>query len=146
MTHVLRFGVSMDAELLTAFDQLINRKGYANRSEALRDLVRQSLIESQWSQADQPTVAVLCVVCDRSADPLARLTELQSGFTDQVLSTLRMPMDQRQHLVVMVLRGLAGRLESFSNRVLATRGVIHGQLVMTGAGTDSGSSSAPAGS
>jgi CopG family nickel-responsive transcriptional regulator len=135
MTHLLRFGVSMDAELLAAFDQLIARKGYANRSEALRDLVRDAIVESQWASGDKPTVAALCMVYDHHhSDLSARLTALQHDFTDRIVSSLHVHLDHRHCLEVIVLRGPAGALQSFADRVLAIRGVKHGQLVMTGTG------------
>ncbi|HRX83893.1 MAG TPA: nickel-responsive transcriptional regulator NikR [Phycisphaerae bacterium] len=135
MTHLLRFGVSMDAELLAAFDQLISRKGYANRSEALRDLVRDAIVETQWANADEPTVAALCMVYDHhQAELSAKLTALQHDFTEHIISTLHVHLDHRHCLEVVVLRGPAGELKQFSDRMLATRGVKHGQLVMTGTG------------
>lgn len=135
MTHLLRFGVSMDAELLAAFDQLITRKGYANRSEALRDLVRDAIVENQWSDGRAPTVAALCMVYDHhQSDLAAKLTSLQHDFTDRIVSTLHVHLDHRHCLEVIVLRGQPGELKTFSDRMLATRGVKHGQLVMTGTG------------
>lgn len=135
MTHLLRFGVSMDAELLAAFDQLITRKGYANRSEALRDLVRDAIVENQWSDGREPTVAALCMVYDHhQSDLAAKLTSLQHDFTEHIVSTLHVHLDHRHCLEVIVLRGQPGVLKTFSDRMLATRGVKHGQLVMTGTG------------
>ncbi len=135
MTHVLRFGVSMDAELLAAFDLLISRKGYANRSEALRDLVRDAIVETQWANRAEPTVAALCMVYDHhQADLAAKLTAFQHDFTDHIVSTLHVHLDHRHCLEVIVLKGPAGELQGFADRVLATRGVKHGQLVQTGTG------------
>ena len=135
MPQLLRFGVSMDAELLSAFDLLISRKGYANRSEALRDLVRDAIVQSQWASRGEPTVAALCMVYDHHAHDLAaKLTGIQHDYTDHIVSSLHVHLDARHCLEVIVLRGLAGDLQSFADRVLAIRGVKHGQLVMTTTG------------
>ena len=64
MAELSRFGVSMDAELLSAFDALIEKKGYANRSEAFRDLVRDEIIKTKWTESNEPTIAALCMVFD----------------------------------------------------------------------------------
>lgn len=135
MTQLLRFGVSMDAELLAAFDQLISQKGYANRSEALRDLVREAIVRSQPTTSREPTIATLCMVYDHHLPELAsKLTALQHDFTHQIVSTLHVHLDHDHCLEVIVLRGPAADLHAFADRMLATRGVKHGQLVVTGTG------------
>lgn len=135
MSELLRFGVSMDAELLTAFDQLIDRKGYANRSEALRDLVRDALVKTQWASRNEPTMAALCMVYDHHTRELsAKLTAIQHDFATHIVSTLHVHLDTRYCLEIIVLKGRAGELENFADRMLATRGVKHGQLVMTTTG------------
>jgi CopG family nickel-responsive transcriptional regulator len=135
MTELLRFGVSMDAELLAAFDLLITRKGYSNRSEAIRDLVRDAIVKSQGADATQSTVAALCMVYDHHAPELTnRLTSLQHDFNHEVVSTLHVHLDHRHCLEVIVLRGPGAAIQTFADRLLAIRGVKHGELVMTGAG------------
>jgi CopG family nickel-responsive transcriptional regulator len=106
MTELLRFGVSMDAELLAAFDLLITRKGYSSRSEAIRDLVRDAIVKSQGADATQSTVAALCMVYDHHAPELTnRLTSLQHDFNHEIISTLHVHLDHRHCLEVIVLRG-----------------------------------------
>ncbi len=139
MSHLVRFGVSMDAELLSAFDHLIERKGYANRSEALRDLAREAVVSARWADKVEPTVAALCLVYDHHLHELsAKLTSLQHDFKHDIASTLHVHLDHRYCLEVIILRGPAGDVQAFADRIIALRGVKHGKLVMTatGAGLD----------
>src|SRR5438445_9781587 len=69
--HVDRFGVSMDPELLTAFDQLTRRRGYKSRSEAIRDIVRNALVEEEWREGDQPVIGTVTLVYDHDSHHLA---------------------------------------------------------------------------
>ena len=135
MSELQRFGVSMDAELLAAFDLLIANQGYANRSEAIRDLVRDAIVRTQWTTRDEPTVAALCMVYDHHTRELsAKLTHIQHDFSEQIVSTLHVHLDAHHCLEIIVLRGIAPELQAFADRMLATRGVKHGQLVMTTTG------------
>ena len=135
MPKTVRFGVSMDAELLAAFDTLLARRGYANRSEAIRDLAREAIIKTEWDTGAKPTVGVLCLVYDhRSGDLARRLTAAQHGRPGDVTATLHVHLDAHNCLEALVLRGLPNRLRRLADRLIATRGVKHGQLVMTTTG------------
>ena len=135
MAELSRFGVSMDAELLSAFDALIEKKGYANRSEAFRDLVRDEIIKTKWTESNEPTIAALCMVFDHHMRELSsKLTSAQHEHNEQVISSLHVHLDHNHCLEVVVMKGLAGELQEFSNRMLAIKGVKHGQLVMTATG------------
>jgi len=135
MGSVVRFGVSMDAELLSAFDHLIEQKGYGNRSEAIRDLVREALIKTRWQEGAVPAVAALCLVYDHDAYNLAkRLTDFQHDHVHRVVSTLHVHLDARNCLEIIVLKGRSDELQRLADQLISTRGVKHGQLVMTTSG------------
>ena len=135
MAKTVRFGVSMDAELLAAFDTLLARKGYANRSEAIRDLVRDAIVKTEWETDAKPTVAVLGVVYDHGAAGLAtRLTAVGHRYAREVTATLHVHLDARNCLEVLVLRGPAARLRRLADELTTIRGVKHGQLMMTTTG------------
>ena len=135
MAQTVRFGVSMDAELLAAFDTLLARKGYPNRSEAIRDMVRDAIVETEWDADEKPTVAVLCLVYDHDASGLAsRLTAVQHEHVREITATLHVHLDARNCLEVLVLRGPPAKLRHLADQLTATRGVKHGQLVMTTTG------------
>jgi CopG family nickel-responsive transcriptional regulator len=135
MAQLVRFGVSMDAELLAAFDGLIHRKGYANRSEAIRDLVRDALVQSEWDEDTAPAAAALCLVYDHhTPDLTARLTRIQHEFAESIVSTLHVHLGRRDCLEVIILRGMPGHLQRVADRLISARGVKHGRLVATTSG------------
>jgi CopG family nickel-responsive transcriptional regulator len=132
MPQLVRFGVSMDAELLAAFDGLLAAKGYANRSEAIRDLVREALVKTEWEDDEGPTTAALCLVYDHHAHDLTgRLTRMQHEDADLIVSTLHVHLDTRDCLEVVILRGMPRRLQALADRLTSVRGVKHGRLVAT---------------
>lgn len=136
MSQTVRFGVSMDAELLAALDGLLARKGYANRSEAIRDLVRDAIVEDDWDADDEPTAAVLSLVYDHHVGELAkRLTRIQHDQAGEITATLHVHLDHRHCLEVLVLRGLPRVLKKLSDKLVSTRGVKHGKLLVTTAGS-----------
>lgn len=137
MPELVRFGVSMDPALLEKFDQLIAARGYSNRSEALRDLVRAELVRQDWTDDNQPKAATLTIVYDHHhGDLTARLTELQHDYGDEIISTLHVHLDHHNCMEVLVLRGQGSRLRLLADHISSLRGVKHGQLHMTTTGHD----------
>ncbi|MDB4931458.1 MAG: transcriptional regulator, CopG family [Myxococcaceae bacterium] len=128
---LVRFGVAMDGDLLQRFDEHITGKGYANRSEALRDLVRADLVDAHL-QRDGLAVATLTLVYDHHVRELSeKLTDMQHELGEHVVSTLHVHLDHDHCLEVIVLRGPAGLIQTAADRLLATKGVEHGRLVAT---------------
>lgn len=130
-TELVRFGVAMDADLLDRFDAHLNARGYATRSEALRDLVRGALVDAHV-QGDGAAVATLTLVYDHHVRELTeRLTEMQHDLGERVVSTLHVHLDHDHCMEVIVMKGPALVLQSAADRLLATKGVEHGKLVLT---------------
>jgi len=135
MPELVRFGVSMDAELRAAFDGLIGRKGYANRSEAIRDLVRDRLVQADWDEGEGPAAAALCLVYDHHTPELSgRLTRIQHDYSESIISTLHVHLSHRDCLEVIILKGKPRQLQELADRLIATRGVKHGRLVTSTTG------------
>ena len=135
MGELVRFGVSMDSELLASFDDLIDRKGYSNRSEAIRDLVRNELVHLEWEHVDEETVATVTLVYSHEVRELAdKLLELQHESHQIVVSCLHVHLDAHNCLEVLVLRGAAGRVRQVADRLVSTKGVRHGKIAMTTTG------------
>ena len=135
MAVVTRFGVSLDEKLLAKFDRLIGKKGYANRSEAIRDLIRDSLVREQWELGDADAVGTLTLVYDHETRELEeRLTELQHAHYQSIVSTLHVHLDPHHCLEVLVLRGKAAQLKSIADKLIGTRGVKHGTFSATAEG------------
>ncbi len=132
MGEVTRFGVSLDEKLLRQFDRLIDRKGYANRSEAIRDLIREALVREQWEIGTEDAVGTITLVYDHETRDLAdKLTDLQHAHYESIVSTLHVHLDPHHCLEVLVLRGTARTLKEIADRLIGTRGVKHGTFSAT---------------
>ncbi|MGC8741438.1 MAG: nickel-responsive transcriptional regulator NikR [Candidatus Sumerlaeaceae bacterium] len=132
-----RYTVSMDARLLAKFDQLIAKQGYANRSEAIRDLIRAKLVEEQWRDAKGKVAATVTLVYDHHNHQVSeRLGDLQHHHTDLVVSATHVHLDNDNCLEVVILRGEAGRVRALADELVASKGVKHGRIVLTTEGRD----------
>ena len=135
MAGITRFGVSLEEKLRKQFDRLIERKGYANRSEAIRDLIRESLVREQWELGAEETVGTITLVYSHDTHDLTdRLNELQHAHFETIVSTLHVHLDAHNCLEVLVLRGKAANLKSIADRLIGTRGVKHGTFSATAEG------------
>ena len=130
-SSLVRFGVAMDAELLQRFDQRIATRGYPTRSEALRDLVRADLAQ-HFVAGGGMAAATLTLIYDHHVRELSeKLTAMQHELGEAVVSTLHVHLDADHCLEVIVLRGPADVLQRASDRIVSTKGVEHGRLVIT---------------
>jgi CopG family nickel-responsive transcriptional regulator len=137
MPDVIRFGISMDERLLTRFDSLSSEKGYVNRSEAIRDLIRNSLVEEQWKLGDAEAVGTVTLVYDHHFSDLSdKLTEHQHTHHESIVATLHIHLDAHNCLEVVVLRGKAGEIKRLADGLIGTKGVKHGKFVATTTGDD----------
>jgi CopG family transcriptional regulator, nickel-responsive regulator len=136
MGKLVRFGVAMDEDLLGKFDELVARRGIAtNRSEAVRDLVRDALVDEQWEAPDEEIVGTITMVFDHHANDLAeKLDSLQHAHHDKVVSSMHVHLDAHNCLEVIVVRGRSGDIRGIAEAILGTKGVKHGKLVTTTTG------------
>lgn len=135
MSDLIRFGISIDSKLLESFDGLIEQKGYANRSEALRDLIRAALIEVKWEHGEEEMVGTVTLVYNHHVRDLSdKLTEHQHVHHHQVISTLHVHLDAHNCLEVLVIRGKAHEIKKIADELIGVKGVKHGKLVMTATG------------
>jgi CopG family nickel-responsive transcriptional regulator len=134
MSTLVRTGISLDRGLLARFDQVIRRKGYGSRSEAIRDLVREHSVEADVAR-NKAIVGTLTVVYDHHQPRLAeRLIEAQHHYHGKVLATTHVHLDARNCLEVVIVRGRSAEVQHFAEHILSLRGVKHGKLVMTTTG------------
>ena len=127
-----RIGISLEDELLERFDDLIDEKGYVNRSEAIRDLIRGELVQRDWSssRSEEERVAVVALVYDHDSASLAqKLTHIQHENHLAVVSSLHVHMDAHNCLEVLVLRGQAKDIVAMGESLVSTRGVKYGRVV-----------------
>ena len=137
MGKTIRFGVSLDSDLLEKFDDLCDKKSYQTRSEAIRDLIRNMLVSQEWEELEGETAGTLSLVYDHHQSGLAqRLTEIQHDHHDVILSTLHVHLDHYNCLEVLVLKGQADSIKSLAHRLISTKGVKHGKLGLTTTGRD----------
>ncbi len=136
MGELVRFGVSVEDTLLKSFDNLIQEKGYASRSEAFRDLIRDMLVRNSW-EADTAAehVATVTLVYNHEVRDLSdKLTEIQHQNHKAVVSTLHVHLSKHNCLEVLVLRGKAEEIRKTADRLIATKGVSHGTFSMATTG------------
>ena len=137
MGKLTRFGVSLDEELLEPFDALCAVKGYSNRSEAIRDLIRKALVAEEWQQADGQGAGTLTLVYDHHKNDLARrLTQMQHDEHDIIIATLHVHLDHHTCLEVLILKGEAARVRALADKLISCKGVKHGTFSGTTTGQD----------
>ena len=136
MAKVQRIGVSLDPKLLDWFDKHIDERGYTNRSEAIRDLIRDKMVEEQWQAEDETCVAAVTLVYDHHGDAGHKLSHLQHNFHLTVISTMHVHIDHDNCLEVIILKGTAKGIQELGNKMISLRGVKHGKLVATTTGSD----------
>ena len=141
MPDLVRFGVSMERDLARRFDRMILKRGYGNRSEAIRDMVRKELVHRQWDDLDAETVGTVTLVYDHHVRELGdRLVDLQHEHHDLVVSATHVHLSHDYCLEVLVVRGRAREVQKLADHLIAARGVLHGELVATAAGKAFGKS------
>lgn len=129
-----RFSISLDENLLTQFDDYIQPKGYSNRSEAVRDLIRKVLINEEWAQ-DSEVVGVITLVYNHHQPLLQeKITELQHEYYHQITSTTHVHMDHHNCLEVTITKGRASQVRELAEKLIALRGVKDGNLTMSSTG------------
>ncbi len=135
MGKLKRFGVSIPAELVDAFDRLIESKGYRTRSEAVRDLMRDALVENEWEPDSGEVVGTVTIVYDHEVRELARmLTHIQHHYLHSIVCTTHVHLDEHHCMEVLVVRGSAQEVRTIADKLISTRGVKHGKLVCTTTG------------
>jgi CopG family nickel-responsive transcriptional regulator len=130
-----RFGVSMDDRLLARLDSIVADRGYPNRSEAIRDLVRAALVEEEWSVSKEQIIGVLVIVFDHHQRELSsRLLEKEHSSTVDILATLHLHLDHDTCLEAKVIRGMPGKVRMIADELIAMKGVKFGRLIPATAG------------
>jgi CopG family nickel-responsive transcriptional regulator len=127
-----RIGVALDSDLLKQFDQWMGRRGYTNRSEAFRDLIRDRLVGERAATPNAVVVGTVTLIYDHHASGISeKLTELQHAQHELVVSTSHAHLDHESCLEVLIVHGKSAQVEQFADRLIGLKGVQHGRLVMT---------------
>lgn len=129
MKEVVRFGVSVEADLLELFDAYCKRKGFHNRSDALRQCIRKELQEDTLNSAGAQVSGVLSLIYDHHNSDLPRkLTALQHEVHDLVMTSIHVHLDRHHCLEVMILKGQNSKVKELANKLSSVRGVLQGDL------------------
>jgi CopG family nickel-responsive transcriptional regulator len=133
MSELIRFGVSIDADLLEHFDHLISERSYVNRSEALRDLIRDALIQQKIeSQTQMKVLGSLTLVYDHHVRNLPKeMGEIQHNFHENILSVMHLHVSHDDCMEIIALKGVVAEIIELSNALLSLKGIKHGKLFLT---------------
>ncbi len=136
-SDLVRFGISIPSDLIQAFDKYIAEREYKNRSEAIRDLIREKLVEKEWDLEvqDQVVIGTITYVYDHHKRELVdEIIEIQHDFPEEVIVTQHVHLDHHNCLEVAIVRGQAQNLRRLSYKLQALKGIKHCKLTMTTTG------------
>jgi CopG family nickel-responsive transcriptional regulator len=137
MPELARIGVAISEDLLEEFDRLIERRGYTNRSEAFRDLIRNELVNDMSSSGDAEVCGAITLIYDHHVRMLSdKLNDVQHEHYRAILSTVHVHLDHDNCLEVVLVRGKARAIEKLANSLIATKGVKHGRYTLTASAGD----------
>jgi CopG family nickel-responsive transcriptional regulator len=130
-----RFSISLEENLLDSFDSYIKEQSYNNRSEAIRDLIRKSLVREEWETDNKIIMGVITLVYDHHQPQLQeKVTEVQHGYHHHIVSTTHVHMDHNNCLEVIIVRGKAKDVQDLADKLIALRGIRDGNLAMSSTG------------
>lgn len=132
MEKITRFGVSIEPDLLKKFDSSIVKKGYQTRSEAVRDLIRKSLIDKQIKKANQEVIGTLTMIYNHHVGNLTnQLLDIQHDHHHEILTSTHIHISHENCLEVLVLKGKVSSIQQLADTIKALKGIQHGELVIT---------------
>jgi CopG family transcriptional regulator, nickel-responsive regulator len=137
MSELARIGVAIDSSLLARFDELITQRGYTNRSEAFRDLIRGELVQKSWESPEAEVVGTVTLVYNHHVRMLSdKLNDMQHDHHKNILSTMHVHLDHDNCLEVIVVKGEAKNVQRIADGLISTKGVKHGYLTLTTTGAE----------
>ncbi len=137
MSGLVRFGVSIPETLLKRFDEYLSRKHYRNRSEAIRDLIREKLVEEEWRRSHSEVVGTITYVYDHHKRELTdRLIDIQHDHYARIISTQHVHLDHDRCLEVIIVKGEVSAVRDLADRIKALKGILHCSLSMTTTGRE----------
>lgn len=136
MSSLARFGVSLEKELLRKFDARLKEKSYTNRSEALRDLIREDLVKQEWQQGKEVSGAITLVYNHHKRALLNRIMDVQHDYHENILSTQHIHLDHDNCLEIIVVKGEPKDIEELYGKLKSSKGVKHMDFAMTTTGRE----------
>jgi len=136
MSGVVRFGVSLGKRLLEDFDRFISRKKYSNRSEAIRDLIRDAFVHEEWEK-DQEVAGAISIVYDHHKRELMDIiVDIQHECQDMIVASQHAHLDHHNCLEVVIVKGKSSKIRALSDKLRSVKGVKHGALSVTTLGRE----------
>ncbi len=137
MPDLIRFGISMEKKLLDRLDREIVKQGFPNRSEAIRDLIRNQLVEVEWSRDDEEVAGTITIIYNHHVRGLSDLLlKLQHDHHNLIISVMHVHLEHEHCLEVMVIKGPAGEAKQLAGQLIGVKGVKHGKLTITSTGKE----------
>jgi len=136
MSDIIRFGVSLEKELLEKFDKLIKEKKYSNRSEAIRDLIRENLVKREWIEGKEVAGAITLVFDHHKRELVNTLTDVQHDFHQLIISSQHIHLDHDNCLEIIVVRGKPIEVRGLADKLKSTKGVKYGSLSIATTGKE----------
>lgn len=135
MGELARIGIAIPEDLLEEFDRLIKKRGYATRSEAVRDLVRKELVDEISASPNMEVYGTVTLIYDHHARLLLdKLVDIQHQYHDAIMSSVHVHLDHNNCLEVILVRGKSTLVQKLANALIATKGVKHGRFMLTTSG------------
>ncbi|MBU1006337.1 MAG: nickel-responsive transcriptional regulator NikR [Candidatus Omnitrophica bacterium] len=136
MSELIRFGISLEKKLLEDFDKLIKSKQYSNRSEAIRDLIRDSMVKEEWKKGVDVAGAISLVYDHHKRELLDMIVDIQHDYQDMIVASQHVHMDHNNCLEVIIVKGKPSGLTMLSDKLRAVKGVKHGSVSFTTLGKE----------
>ncbi|MHB8095399.1 MAG: nickel-responsive transcriptional regulator NikR [Candidatus Aminicenantales bacterium] len=135
MAEIVRFGVSLEEDLLDRFDSLVGKFGYKSRSDAIRHLIREKLVGEECADSNEEIVGVLGLVFNHEVRELTEtLTSIQHEYTRLIISSSHIHLDKHNCLEVIIMKGKSSLVRKVADTLISTRSVKHGDLITTTTG------------
>jgi CopG family nickel-responsive transcriptional regulator len=136
MADLIRFGVSIDADLVEKFDSLIKKENYSNRSESIRDLIREKLVKKEWLSGKSVAGTITLVYDHHKRELLSMLADIQHDFYHLIISSQHVHLDHDNCLEIIIVKGKPKEIQDLANKLRAIKGVKHGQLTTATTGKE----------
>jgi CopG family transcriptional regulator, nickel-responsive regulator len=128
---VSRFGISVEQDLLDDLDNYVKENQFANRSQAIRQLISRNVVERKWQCNNKVAGAITLMYDPRKRDILKQLLQVQEVYYEEILSSQRFILNKDKCLEIVAVKGIATRLTELSDKLITIKGIEHGKLTMT---------------
>ncbi|OGX14999.1 MAG: nickel-responsive regulator [Omnitrophica WOR_2 bacterium RBG_13_41_10] len=136
MPKVVRFGISLEKNLLGKFDRLIREKNYTNRSEAFRDLIREDLVKAEWKKNKEIVGAITLIYDHHKRELVNKLMDIQHDFGELIISSQHIHLDHNNCLEIIAVKGFSKEAQKLADSLKSVKGVKHGTLSLSTTGKD----------